>query len=83
MEQNKHKALSPRDAIRLADLMSWHVLWATCFRCHRVAEVDVRWLKRRWPNRTRLIDLERRLRCAACGNGSDNRFSASKLPRNS
>ena len=74
--------ISPRYAIRLADLHNWHVVTATCLLCRRRATVALASLTRGRPGHTRLIDLERRLRCAACGNRHGNTLEVSRKPRN-
>jgi hypothetical protein len=72
------KNIPPRYAIRLDDLRAWHVIVATCAACH----IDARLLQHGRPPYTRLLDLERKLRCTSCGNQQSNTLSVSMAPRN-
>ena len=80
MEQSKN--VPPRYAIRLEDLRGWHVVFATCAACGKRTHIDVRLLQNGRPPYTRLLDLERKLRCDSCGNRRDNTLSVTMAPRN-
>lgn len=78
MEHSRN--IPPRYAIRLGDLRHWHVVTVTCPACGHKGRLDAASLSRGRPGRppppghTRLMDLERRLRCRHCGNRDDNRI---------
>jgi hypothetical protein len=59
--------LPPRYAFRLEDLRVWHVIRVSCRGCRHKAELAPAALTRSQPGYTRLVDLERRLRCRNCG----------------
>jgi hypothetical protein len=59
--------LGPKYAIRLADLQNWHLLTAVCGVCRHRRQIRLWQLKARHPDHTRLVDVERRLRCLRCG----------------
>jgi hypothetical protein len=80
VEQNKN--MPPRYAIRLDDLRAWHVIIATCAACRKRTYIDARLLQHGRPPYTRLVDLERKLRCSSCGNRHGNTLSVSMAPRN-
>jgi hypothetical protein len=80
VEQNKN--IPPRYAIRLDDLRAWHVIVATCAACRKRTHIDARLLQHGRPPYTRLLDLERKLRCGSCGNHHGNTLSVSMAPRN-
>ena len=80
VEQNKN--IPPRYAIRLEDLRAWHVIVATCAACGKRTHIDARVLQHGRPPYTRLLDLERKLRCSSCGNHRGNTLSVSMAPRN-
>jgi len=44
--------------------------------------IDARLLQHGRPPYTRLLDLERKLRCSSCGNHHGNTLSVSMAPRN-
>jgi DNA-directed RNA polymerase subunit RPC12/RpoP len=85
MEQSRN--IPPRYAIRLGDLRHWHVVTVTCPACGHKGRLDAAVLGRSRPGRppppghTRLMDLERRLRCRRCGNRDDNRILVTLAPR--
>jgi ribosomal protein L37E len=85
MEQSWN--IPPRYAIRLGDLRHWHVVTVTCPACGHKGRLDAATLGRTRPGRpslpdhTRLMDLERRLRCRRCGNRDDNRILVTLAPR--
>jgi hypothetical protein len=80
VEHNKN--IPPRYAIRLDDLRAWHVVVATCGVCRKRTHINARLLQHGWPPYTRLLDLERKLRCTSCGNHQGNTLSVSMAPRN-
>jgi hypothetical protein len=73
--------IPPRYAIRLGDLRHWHVVTVTCPTCGHKGRVDAARLGRGRPDHTRLMDLERKLRCRLCGNREDNRILVSMASR--
>jgi DNA-directed RNA polymerase subunit RPC12/RpoP len=79
MEQKGN--IPPRYAIRLGDLRHWHVVTVTCPTCGHKGRVDATALGRGRPDHTRLMDLERKLRCRQCGNREDNRILVSMASR--
>ena len=80
VEHNKN--IPPRYAIRLDDLRPWHVIVATCGACRKRTRIDARLLQHGRPAYTRLLDLERKLRCSSCGNHRDNTLTVTMAPRN-
>jgi DNA-directed RNA polymerase subunit RPC12/RpoP len=72
MEQNAN--MPPRYAIRLGELRHWHVITVSCPACGHKGRLDATTLGRGRPDYTRLLDLERKLRCRSCGNREDNRI---------
>jgi hypothetical protein len=80
VEQNRN--IPPRYASRLDDLRAWHVIVATCASCRKRTHIDLRLLQHGRPPHTRLLDLERKLRCNSCGNRQGNTLSVSMAPRN-
>jgi hypothetical protein len=80
VEQSKN--IPPRYAIRLADLRAWHVIFATCAACQKRTHIDAGLLQHGRPPYTRLLDLERKLRCSSCGNRQGNTLSVAMAPRN-
>lgn len=79
MERNRN--IPPRYAIRLADLRQWHVITVSCPTCGHKGRVHPTTLGRGRPDHTRLMDLERKLRCRSCGNRQDNRILVTMAPR--
>jgi hypothetical protein len=61
---------------------AWHVIFATCAACRKRTHIDARLLQHGRPPYTRLLDLERKLRCGSCGNRQGNTLSVSMAPRN-
>jgi hypothetical protein len=80
VEQNKN--MPPRYAIRLDDLRAWHVIVATCAACRKRTQIDAKLLQHGRPPYTKLLDLERNLRCSSCGNHQGNTLSVTMAPRN-
>ena len=75
------EALSPeeQEAIRhrafLSDFYYPDVLIAVCAHCRESTVLRLSGLKKRFGNR-RIVELEKKLRCRACGNKRGNRFFA-------
>jgi hypothetical protein len=57
----------PRYAFRLEDLRVFHLVRARCHACGRKGIIPNVTLLRGRPGYTRLISLERQLRCRKCG----------------
>jgi rubredoxin len=72
----------PRYAVRLSDLRAWHIIVAACPVCGRRTRISVGRLQQGRPPYTKLVDLERKLRCGSCGNEQDNSLTVSMAPRN-
>ncbi len=81
MEQNEYTSLGPKNAIRLRDLHSWHVLAVTCFACRHRSTLRPEMLRRRFGELTAIVALEHRLRCKKCGNRLHNSWAVVRLPR--
>jgi DNA-directed RNA polymerase subunit RPC12/RpoP len=73
--------IPPRYAIRLRDLRHWHVVTVSCPACGHKGRLDATALGRGQPDYTRLMDLERRLRCRSCGNREGNRIMVTMASR--
>jgi hypothetical protein len=78
----RSKNIQPRYAIRLDDLRAWHVVFAICAACRKRTHIDARLLQHGRPPYTKLLDLQRKLRCTSCGNHQGNTLSVSMAPRN-
>jgi ribosomal protein L37E len=59
--------MPPRYAFRLEDLRSFHLVRASCHACGRKAVIPNAMLQQGRPSYTRLVSLERQLRCRKCG----------------
>lgn len=59
--------MPPRYDFRLEDLRSFHLVRANCHVCAHHAMVPNATLLQGWPGYTRLMALERQLRCRKCG----------------
>ena len=84
MEQKKNEMPGPRYALRLGDLRQWHVIEVRCFKCGKEGTVYPAVLLKggRWTEHTRLVELEPRFRCRACGNRFGNSWNIMRLSRN-
>jgi DNA-directed RNA polymerase subunit RPC12/RpoP len=71
----------PRYAIRVGDLRHWHVITVSCPTCGHKGRLDAASLGRGQPDYTRLMDLERKLRCRGCGNREGNRILVTMAAR--
>jgi hypothetical protein len=59
--------MPPRYAFRLEDLRTFHLVRASCHACANKAIIPHAALRQGRPGYTRLIELERQLRCRKCG----------------
>jgi hypothetical protein len=57
----------PRYSFRLEDLRAFHLVRASCHACAHKALIPHAALLQRRPGYTRLMELERQLRCRKCG----------------
>ena len=57
----------PRYAFRLGDLRAFHLVRASCHACGNKTIIPRAVLRQGCPGYTRLMSLERRLRCRKCG----------------
>ena len=80
VEQNKN--IPPRYAFRLDDLRPGMCIVATCPACGKRTHIDAKLLQHGRPPYTRLLDLERKLRCSGCGNCEGNTLTVAMAPRN-
>ena len=81
MERLQNITVGPRYAVRLKDLGRWDRLEAVCLRCRNKSVLDPARLLRRRPGYTRIVDLEAKLRCRACGNRNGNTLRTGRLAR--
>jgi hypothetical protein len=84
MDGNKSRTISQEylKCFRLHDLAQWYSVEATCWDCHRTAEIPHRRLKRGRPPQTLLLTLEDKLRCTHCGRARGHTITVTKVPRN-
>jgi hypothetical protein len=59
--------MPPRYDFRLEDLRAFHLVLASCNACSHKAIIAPAILREGRPGYTRLMSLERRLRCRKCG----------------
>ena len=59
--------MPPRYAFRLEDLRAFHLVRAVCHACAHTAIIPNATLQQGRPNYTRLVSLEKQLRCRNCG----------------
>ena len=59
--------MPPRYAFRLEDLRDFHLVRASCHACGRKTTIPNAILLQGRPGHTRLMALERQLRCRKCG----------------
>lgn len=81
MERIENVTLGPLYSVRLEDLRRFHRLEANCAACGRRTVIDPALLKAELPGYTRIIDLERKLRCQGCGNREFNTLRVGRLKR--
>jgi rubredoxin len=74
-------ARPPRYAFRLEDLRAFHLVRADCRACGHKAIVPNAALTQGRPGYTRLVDLERRLRCRKCGTRGKTSLGVEFRPR--
>ena len=73
--------LGPLYDVRLEDLGRWDRFEAACLQCRNRTIIDPERLRQRWPGYTRVIELERKLRCQNCGNRDGNSLKICRLKR--
>jgi hypothetical protein len=61
------RPVPPRYAFRLEDLRAFHLVRASCHACAHKAIIPNAALQQGRPSYTRLVSLERQLRCRKCG----------------
>jgi hypothetical protein len=71
----------PRYAFRLEDLRVFHLVMASCRACAHKALILNAMLLRGRPGHTRLMSLERQLRCRKCGSRGRASLEAVLRPR--
>lgn len=81
MERFERVTLGPLYSVRLEDLSRAHRLEATCGRCDRRTIIDPALLKVELPGYTRIMDLEKKLKCCGCGNRDYNTLRVGRLTR--
>src|SRR5262245_17650936 len=64
-EWNETRTSCHATPIRLDDLRAWHVVFAACALCGKRTHIDARLLAHGRPPYTKLLDLERKLRCTS------------------
>ena len=62
--------MPPRYAFRLEDLRVFHLVRASCHACGHKEVIPNAALLQGRPGYTRLMSLERQLRCRKCGQGA-------------
>ena len=82
MELLKRISLGPLYEVRLEDLGRWDRFEASCLQCRNRNIIDPDLLRQRWPGYTRVVELEKKLRCTACGNRYGNTLKVGRLARN-
>lgn len=73
--------LGPRYTLRLEDMGRWHRIEALCSNCRNRRTLNQTMLQSRFPGYTRIIDLEKKLRCTACGNRAGNTLQIGRVAR--
>ena len=81
MELIKPVSLGPRYAVRLEDLGRWHRFEAICSQCSNRVIINPEKLRPRCPGYTRVVELEKKLRCTSCGNRQGNSLKVGRLTR--
>ena len=81
MEHSENEILGPAYDVRLSDLRDWHIIAVRCIKCRYQGFVWPSKLRQRWPDYTRIMDLERRFRCTACRNRHGNTWQIRRLGR--
>jgi hypothetical protein len=59
--------MPPRYDFRLEDLRAFHLVRVSCHVCSHKANIAAATLQQGRPGYTRLMSLERQLRCGRCG----------------
>ena len=81
MEQIRNTPIGPRYALRLEEMGRWHRIEALCSKCRNRQVLKPAMLQGRFPGYTRIIDLEKKLRCTACGNRAGNTLQIGRVAR--
>jgi hypothetical protein len=71
----------PRYVFRLEDLRVFHQVRASCHACAHKAIIPNSALQQGRPNYTRLVSLERQLRCCNCGARGKGSLEVELRPR--
>jgi hypothetical protein len=66
-QESTSPTVPARYAFRLEDLRAFHLVRASCHACAHKAIIPNAMLVEGRPNYTRLVSLERQLRCRNCG----------------
>jgi hypothetical protein len=74
-------AVPPPFAFRLEDLRVFHLVRASCYACGHKAVISNASLLQGRPGYTRLVALERQLRCRKCGVRGKASLDAELRPR--
>ena len=82
MERKQNVTIGPRYQVRLGDLRQWHLLEVTCLKCRHKGDIQPDILRRRLSDHTRLVDIEGRFACKACGNRYENSWRVMAMSRN-
>lgn len=83
MEQKENRSvkIGARYAIKLADLQAWHIVSVSCRSCRHHGQIPIERLTARRPGHVRLMDLERKFVCTACGNRQGNQLWIAMMDR--
>jgi hypothetical protein len=73
--------MPPRYAFRLEDLRVFHQVRASCHACGRKSIIPNTTLLQGRPGYTRLMSLERQLRCQKCGSRGKASLDVELRPR--
>ena len=79
MEQFRNITLGPRYAVRLEDIKDGHCFRGRCLACAHEKIVTPDTLRGSFPEYTRIIEIEKKLKCEACGNGTGNILTVGQL----
>jgi hypothetical protein len=71
----------PRNAFRLEDLRAFHLVRASCHVCAHKAIIPNAMLLQGRPDYTRLVALERQLRCRKCASRGRASLEVTFRPR--
>jgi hypothetical protein len=65
----------------LDSLPEWYVVGGRCSKCGRSEWIDRHALAKKFSGRVYIASIISRLKCIGCGNRTDNKMIAGKLPR--